>query len=349
MPSGSPVSVSIIVRTPIAAASAAATRALFSRPRWTAKKLVASSTSASAAAGDIGAKSAPRSRRAGTPSTQPQIAAGPSAATMPKAARERRASLSRSVVELRIRAQPSRATSAFLSAEWLRPRRHARPVAEGRRLRMVLFPYLGEKVLRHRDRRAELRLNEPGDAGHRQARERAALRLLFGVAREPGAALLVLALDAAGRQKSEHRGAREHPWRTERAQRLAAGGARGRFDAVGSLGDALLDFVDILIRRNHCGGSGSRPRSCRRSAVNGSSLASVMVNQASTAAAIRFSTAAMASAIGHEAPWPQANTIAAATRPIHEVTMSTAATSTQPRIQASRIAARRASRTVSSA
>ena len=83
--------------------------------------------------------------------------------------------------------------------------------------------------------------------------------------------------------------------------------------------------------------------------MNGSSFASVSVNQASAAAPTMFSTAAMASAIGQEAPWPHAKTIAAATSAIHDVTSSTAATSTQPRIHARRIAARRASRTVSSA
>src|SRR3954462_2943562 len=122
---------------------------------------------------------------------------------------------------------------------------------------------------------------------------------------------------------------------------------------MAALGDALLDVVDLLIGRNHggayWGGSGARPRSCRRSAVNGSSFASLMVNQASAPAPIRFSPAAMASAIGHEAPWPHANTIAAATSAIHEVTTSTAATSTDPRIHARRMAARRASRTVSPA
>src|SRR3954470_13787853 len=122
---------------------------------------------------------------------------------------------------------------------------------------------------------------------------------------------------------------------------------------MAALGDAPLDVVDLLIGRNHggayWGGSGSRPRSCRRSAVNGSSFASLRVNQASTAALTMFTTAAIARAIGHEAPWPQANTMAAATSPIHEVTISTAATSTQPKIHARRIAARRASRTVSSA
>src|SRR3954466_2795793 len=121
---------------------------------------------------------------------------------------------------------------------------------------------------------------------------------------------------------------------------------------MAALRDALLDVVDLLIGGNHggayWGGSGSRPRNCLRSAVNGSSFASLMVNQASAPAPIRFSTAAMASAIGHEAPWPHANTIAAATSAIHEVTTSTAATSTDPRIHARRMAARRASRTVSS-
>src|SRR5919204_1358045 len=250
MPSGSPRSVSASVSAPIKAASAAATRALRGRPRSAAKKLVASSTSASAAAGDIGAKSAPRSRSAGTPSTQPQIAAAPSAATMPKAPRETRASLSTSVEEERTEPEPSGATSEFLSAEWLRPRRHARPVAERRRLRVILFSYLGEKVLRHRHRRAELRLDEPGDAGHEQARDHTALRLLLGLLGDRRA-VRVLAAQATRREEAEHRGTPEHPRRGERAQRLAAGVACGRLDAMAPVGDALLDFVDFLVGRNH--------------------------------------------------------------------------------------------------
>jgi hypothetical protein len=56
---------------------------------------VASSRKASAAPGDIGAKSAPMSRSQGTPAAQPHSAIAPSAATAPKAAYAMRVSRNR--------------------------------------------------------------------------------------------------------------------------------------------------------------------------------------------------------------------------------------------------------------
>src|SRR2546426_7066205 len=46
---------------------------------------------------------------------------------------------------------------------------------------------------------------------------------------------------------------------------------RHRFDAMAPLGDALLDFVDFLVGRDHCGGSGSR-RDRKSTRLNSSHL-----------------------------------------------------------------------------
>ena len=83
MPKGSANSVSASVSAAIRPASSAAVMALPRRPACAAKKLVASSRNANAAPGDIGAKSAPKSRNRGTPSTHPHSDAAPSTATMP--------------------------------------------------------------------------------------------------------------------------------------------------------------------------------------------------------------------------------------------------------------------------
>ncbi len=83
MPSGTPARLSTSVNAARAPAATAATAALLRRPASAAKKLVARSSVANAAAGAIDVYSAPRSRSHGTPRTQPQIAAAPSAATMP--------------------------------------------------------------------------------------------------------------------------------------------------------------------------------------------------------------------------------------------------------------------------
>src|SRR5512134_4004864 len=91
-------------------------------------------------------------------------------------------------------------------------------------------------------------------------------------------------------------------------------------------GEAVLDFEDLLVGRDHCGFSGARPRSWRSSAVKGSSLISASIHHPSAAAPTRLSTAAIASALAHHAPWPSMITTPAAISAIHVVTTSTVAT-----------------------
>src|SRR5688500_11359920 len=202
-----------------------------------------------------------------------------------------------------------------------------------------------------RHRGAPLRPHEPHDRGQEDADEAGGLRRLGVVALAAlGMLGLLLALRQGARDEEAEYGG---PDQRGRRRELLHGAASGLFRMPDQLratqGNALLDFVDFPVGRDHWGFCGASPRNWRSNAVKGISLMRASVHQPSTPAPTTLRTAATMSAVTQDAPCPSMNTTPAATRAIHVVTTSTAAMSTAPSSQASRIAARRASSTASSA
>src|SRR5688572_475906 len=347
---GKPSNASASAAPAIIALSAQAATAARRLPRSAATKPAASRMKASPAEVGIGAKSAPRSRSHRTSIAQPHSAIAASIAVSPYAAYATRVRRERSLPPIDPR-ETNASGARGLSPEQLRTdvARNGSAVASLRRRCFSTLEFR-EQLLGCADRRAVLRANEPHRAGGEQSCQPGRLRRLGVVALAP---LRVRRLappprERVCREKAEAGGGDQRHRRGEGLHRASAGLAGVALELRAPQREALLDFEDFLVGRNHCGFSGALPRSWRSSAVKGSSLMSANIHHASAPAPVRFTTAATISAVTQDAPWPSMNTTAAATSPIQVVTTSTAASSTAPSSQARRMAARRASRTASS-